>query len=222
MARNRSSGYIHIMNKINILLVEDEALVREGLHSLLKKEDFVREVYQAGTNQEFFEKMAIHPIDLILLDLRLQGSSGLDILTAMKKKRTQPRVIAVTGLEGVEVIIHLLKSGVNGIVFKLDGYKEILAAIRSVMTSGSYFTEKILKVIQVNAARWDSAPPVTLTFHEKELLQTIAAGMTTKEISQQLKMSEATAETYRIRLNRKLGASNTAALLAFAYKNGLL
>lgn len=222
MAFKGSFGYIHIMNKINILLVEDEVLVREGLHSLLKKEDFVKEVYQAGTTQEFFEKMAIHPIDLILLDLRLQGSSGLELLTAMKKKRTQPKVIAVTGLEGVEVIIHLLKSGVNGIVFKLDGYKEILSAIRSVITSGSYFTEKILKVIQVNAARWDSAPPVTLTFHERELLKSIAAGMTTKEISKALKMSEATTETYRIRLNRKLGASNTAALLAFAYRNGLL
>ena len=210
------------MNKINILLVEDEVLVREGLHSLLKKEDFVREVYQAGTHQEFFEKMAVHSIDLILLDLRLQESSGLDILAEMKKKRTQPKVIAVTGLEGVEVIIHLLKSGVNGIVFKLDGYSEILAAIRSVITSGSYFTEKILKVIQVNAARWDTAPPVTLTFHEQELLKSIAAGMTTKEISKQLKMSEATTETYRIRLNRKLGVSNTAALLAFAYRNGLL
>jgi len=210
------------MNKINILLVEDEVLVREGLHSLLKKEDFVKEVYQAGSHLEFFEKMAVHPIDLILLDLRLQGSSGLELLAALKKKRTQPKVIAVTGLEGVEVIIHLLKSGVNGIVFKLDGYKEILSAINSVLSSGSYFTEKILKVIQVNAARWDTAPPVMLTFHETELLKSIAAGMTTKEISLQLKMSEATAETYRIRLNKKLGAGNTAALLAFAYRNGLL
>ena len=210
------------MDKITILLVEDEALVREGLHSLLKKEPFVKEVYQAGTSLEFYEKMAIHPIDIILLDLRLQGASGLDLLASMKKKRVQPKIVAVTGLEGVEIIIHLLKAGVNGIVFKLDGYKEILGAIKSVMETGSYFTEKILKVIQTNAARWDSAPELTLSFHERELLKSIAAGMTTKEISEQLKMSESTTETYRMRLIRKLGASNTAALLAFAYRNGLL
>ena len=210
------------MDKITILLVEDEALVREGLHSLLKKEPFVKEVYQAGTSLEFYEKMAIHPIDLILLDLRLQGSSGLDLLASMKKKRVQPKVVAVTGLEGVEVVIHLLKAGVNGIIFKLDGYKEILAAIKSVMETGSYFTEKILRVIQSNAARWDTAPMLDLSFHEKELLRAIAAGMTTKEISRQLKMSESTTETYRMRLTRKLGASNTAALLACAYRNGLL
>jgi DNA-binding NarL/FixJ family response regulator len=210
------------MDKINILLVEDEALVREGIHSLLKKEAFVKEVYQAGTSLEFYEKMAIHPIDIILLDMRLQGASGLDLLASMKKKRVQPKVVAVTGLEGVEIIIHLLKAGVNGIVFKLDGYKEILAAIKSIMETGSYFTEKILKVIQANAARWDTAPTLNLTYHEKELLKSIAAGMTTKEISKQLKMSESTTETYRMRLIRKLGASNTAALLAFAYRNGLL
>jgi DNA-binding NarL/FixJ family response regulator len=166
--------------------------------------------------------MANQPIDLILLDLRLQGSSGLELLASMKKKRVQPKIIAVTGLEGVEIIIHLLKAGVNGIVFKLDGYKEILTAIRTIMETGSYFTEKILKVIQANASRFDSAPALDLSFHEKELLKSIAAGMTTKEISKQLKMSESTTETYRMRLIRKLGASNTAALLAFAYRNGLL
>jgi DNA-binding NarL/FixJ family response regulator len=210
------------MDQITILLVEDEVLVREGMHSLLKKEPFVKEVYQAGTSLEFYEKMAIHPIDLILLDLRLQGSSGLELLASMKKKRVQPKVIAVTGLEGVEIIIHLLKAGVNGIVFKLDGYKEILTAIRTIMETGSYFTEKILKIIQANASRFDTAPTLDLSFHEKELLKSIAAGMTTKEISKQMKMSESTTETYRMRLIRKVGASNTAALLAFAYRNGLL
>lgn len=210
------------MNRVNLLLVEDEALVREGLHALLKKEDFVREIYEAGSHKDFYEKMAIHPIDLILLDLRLQGSSGLDLLAQMRKKKEQPKIIAVTGLEGVEIIIHLLKSGVNGVVFKLDGYKEILAAIKAVLTTGSYFTDKILKIIQTNAARWDSAPSVRLTFHEQELLRCIANGMTTKQIAVNLKMSDATAETYRIRLIRKVGATNTAALLAYAYRNGLL
>src|SRR5689334_22302922 len=101
--------YIDRMNRINILVVDDEALVREGLVALLKREDFVREVYEATCLRECYEKMAVHRIDLILLDMRLQGASGLEILVALKKKRVPPKMIAVTGLEGAEVVIALLK-----------------------------------------------------------------------------------------------------------------
>lgn len=211
------------MNRINILIIDDEALVREGLVSLLKREDFVREVHEASCLRECYEKMAVHRINLILLDMRLQGASGLDILTALKKKRVPPKMIAVTGLEGAEVVIALLKKGIDGIVHKLDGYREILAAIRAVMgPHGTYFQEKTIKIIQNNAARWDAAPPVTLTYHERDLLKAIAMGYTTKEISAHMKMAEATTETYRVRLIRKLNVGNTAALLAYAYRNGML
>jgi two-component system response regulator DegU len=79
-----------------------------------------------------------------------------------------------------------------------------------------------LNVIQANAHRWDQVPPVVLNFLEKELLKAIASGLTTKEIASQLKMSDATAETYRIRLIRKVGVQNTAGLMAYAYRNGIL
>lgn len=136
------------MNKINILIIDDEALLREGLTALLKKEDFVRDVHEASCLRECYEKMAVHRIDLILLDIRLQGASGLEVLTGLKKKRIPPKMIAVTGLEGAEVVIALLKKGIDGIVHKLDGYKEIVAAIKSVMgPHGTYFQEKTIKII---------------------------------------------------------------------------
>jgi DNA-binding NarL/FixJ family response regulator len=86
----------------------------------------------------------------------------------------------------------------------------------------SYFPANILRIIQSNAQRWDDVPGVILTFQEKELLKAIASGATTKEIGPQLKMSPATAETYRTRLMKKVGVPNTAALLAYAYRNGIL
>lgn len=128
----------------------------------------------------------------------------------------------LTGLEGTELLMNLLKAGVHGIVYKLDGYKEILKTIQAVMDKGSYFSQKVLNVIQANAHRWDQVPPVVLNFLEKELLKAIASGLTTKEIASQLKMSDATAETYRIRLIRKVGVQNTAGLMAYAYRNGIL
>ena len=210
------------LKRINILLLEDEILIRQGMRSLLEKEDFIREIFEAGNAQEFNQEISKHGVDVILMDIKLPGTKGLELLNDLVRKEDHPKVIAVTGLEGIELIINLLKSGVNGIVFKLDGYSEILTAIKEVMVNGHYFQEKITGIIQANTHRWDHMPPVLLNFQENELLLGIASGLTTKEMAIQLKMTEATTETYRTRLIKKLGVPNTAGLLAYAYRNGLL
>lgn len=210
------------MEKVNILIVDDEVLMRDGMKSLLAKEDFVKNIVEADSVESFNEKLSTSAIHIILLDIRLQKTSGMELLSVLKQHKVQPKVIVVTGLEGVELMINLLKAGVDGIVFKLDGYQEIIKTIKSVLNNENYFPEKILKIIQVNSHRWDEVPPVVLTFQEKELLRCIAGGMTTKEMAQTLKMTEATAETYRVRLIKKVGLPNTASLLAYSYRNGIL
>jgi DNA-binding NarL/FixJ family response regulator len=209
------------MQKLNFLLVEDEALIREGLRSLLEKEDFVRDVYEASNTKEFKAHLNKN-IDFVIMDFRLIDTNGLDLLASLKKEPIQPKVIMLTGLEGAELLMNLLKAGAHGIVYKLDGYKEILATIKGVLEKGSYFSPKILGIIQANAHRWDHIPPVVLSASERDLLKAIASGLTTKEIASQLKLTDSTAETYRIRLIKKMGVQNTAGLIAYAYRNGVL
>lgn len=210
------------MKRINVLLVEDEVLIREGLRSLLEKEDFVLEVYEAGNAPEYREQIACKSVDIVLLDIKLPGTKGLELVSDITRRPNHPKVIVVTGLEGVELIINLLKAGVHGIVFKLDGYTEIVKTITEVLKSGHYFQDKITRIIQTNSHRWDHIPPVVLSYQDNELLKIIANGRTTKEMAMELKMTEATTETYRTRLIRKLGVPNSAALLAYAYRNGIL
>ena len=210
------------MKKINILLVDDEVLIRQGLRSLLEKEDFIGHIFEAGNADEFHRQVAEHPLDIILLDVRLPGVKGPDLLGSVVTRPVAPKVIAVTGMEGVELVINLLKSGVSGIVFKLDGYAEISKAVCEVMKSGHYFQEKITRIIETNSHRWDHVPPISLSYQENELVQIIASGLTTKEMATKLRMTEATTETYRTRLLKKLGVPNTAALLAYAFRNGIL
>jgi DNA-binding NarL/FixJ family response regulator len=210
-----------LTSKLNFLLVEDEALIREGLRSLLEKETFVKEIHEASNAQEFKEQIK-KEIDIVLMDFRLVDTNGLDLLTLLKKEVNQPKVIMLTGLEGTELLMNLLKAGVSGIVYKLDGYKEILTTIKGVLMTGSYFSPKVLNIIQTNAHRWGHMPPVVLTLPERDLLKAIASGLTTKEIASVLKMSESTAETYRMRLIKKMGVLNTAGLIAYAYRNGIL
>jgi DNA-binding NarL/FixJ family response regulator len=209
------------MRKLNFLLVEDEALIREGLRSLLEKESFVRNVFEASNVVEFVAHLK-SPVDIAVMDYRLPDTNGLELISMLKKDPREVKVIMLTGIEGSELILNLLKAGVHGIIHKLDGYKEIRNAIQAVSENGSYFPDRIVEVIRSNAHRWDNVPPVVLNFHEDELLSAIASGLTTKQIAIQLKMSASTAETYRIRLIRKLGVHNTAGLLAYAYRNGIL
>jgi DNA-binding NarL/FixJ family response regulator len=210
------------MSKINVLIVDDEALIREGLRSLLEKEPFVDRIFEAADADEFHAHISNNKIHVVLLDIRLRNTTGVELLESIRKLEPRPKTIAVTGMEGVELIIHLLKGGVDGIVYKLDGYAEIRKTIKSTLSSGNYFPDKILKIIQSNAKQWDNIPTVVLTMQELDILKALARGSITKEIANELKMAEATAETYRVRLIRKVGVPNTAALLAYAYRNGIL
>ena len=210
-----------LTTKLNFLLVEDEALIREGLRSLLEKENFVKEIYDASNANEFKQQIK-NDIDIVLMDFRLIDTNGLDLLALLKKEVNEPKVIMLTGLEGTELLMNLLKAGVSGIVYKLDGYKEILSTIKGVLTTGSYFSPKVLSIIQTNAHRWDNMPPVVLTLPERDLLKAIASGLTTKDIASLLKISGSTAESYRKRLKKKMGVLNTAGLIAYAYRNGIL
>jgi DNA-binding NarL/FixJ family response regulator len=209
------------MRALSILLVEDEALIREGLRALLQKENFVNEVFEAADGREFRELIKKN-IDIVLMDFRLGNTNGLDLLAVLKKEKPNVKIIMLTGLEGTELLMNLLKSGANGIVYKLDGYSQILATIKGVMEEGSYFSSKMLNLIQTNSHRWDHVPPVVLSLPERDLLKAIASGHTTKQIATLLKMSESTTETYRIRLIKKMGVLNTAGLIAYAYRNGIL
>jgi DNA-binding NarL/FixJ family response regulator len=206
---------------MNFLLVEDEALLREGLRALLEREPFVKTIFEASNAREFLSQIK-NDIDFVLLDFRLIDTNGLDLLAELKKELNQPKVIMITGLEGPGLLMNLLKAGVDGIVYKLDGYREILTTIKGVLENGSYFSPKILGIIQANAHRWDHMPPVVLTVSEREMLKAIASGLTTKELASLLKLSDSTAETYRIRLIKKVGVLNTAGMIAYAYRNGIL
>jgi DNA-binding NarL/FixJ family response regulator len=210
------------MAEINILIVDDEVLLRQGLKVMLEKEKFINAIFEAGNEQEFTYELISRRIDVVLLDVRLRDTNGLELLKTLQHLNKEPKVIAVTGLDGVEVVINLLRAGVHGIVYKLDGYEEICKTIQAVMRSEIYYPVNILKIIQANVNQWEDVPTVLLSKPEKNLLKAIASGSTTKEIASELKMSAATTETYRVRLMRKLGVSNTAALLAYAFRNGIL
>lgn len=210
------------MKKLNLLLADDETLVRDGMKSLLEKEPFIRNIYEASSGQEVMDVMSVYKIDLLLLDIRMPGLNGTEIIQKIRQHNDYLKIIVVTGLDGVELVINLLRLGVNGIVYKLHGFNEILKSILSVMERGSYYPDQVLGVIKQHAERWENVPPVSLSEKDKLLLCAIVDGLTTKQMADKLHMSERTAETYRQRLIKKVGMQNTAGLIAYAFRNGII
>lgn len=210
------------MKTLKILLAEDEALVRQGIKALLEKNVPGATLYEAGDGYEVIRLLQEHPIDVVLLDIRMPGKSGMETLLEIKKSFRKTSVIVVTGLEGTELILNLLRDGIHGFVQKINGVEEVMKAIRAVLSGGRYFSENVMQAIQTHADRWETVPPVN--FHERELklLKAMAEGLTTKEIADRHHISVRTAETNRQRLLDKTQSLNTAGLLAYAFRNGII
>jgi DNA-binding NarL/FixJ family response regulator len=196
------------MKKINLLVADDEKVVREGLCSLLKQEPFVYVTEQT--------------IELVLLDMRMPEMSGREVARILCKKHPLIKVIAFTGLDGHDLVLSLLNIGVHSIVNKLNGYDEIVKAIKQVFETGSYLPENILKIISQYASRWKEVPTKTLDEKDIMIIQALIDGESTKQLAEKLNISRDTAEKRRQRLLNKVGVPNTASLIAFAFRNGII
>lgn len=210
------------MNNLTLLLAEDEALVRQGIRAMLEKEGIASKIYEAATGQEALVILQQNPVDIVLLDIRMPGKSGIETLKEIKKIFPKTPIIVVTGLEGTELILNLLKAGVHGFVQKMNGFDEILKALTAIADGGRYFSEEVMGVIRNYSDHWDTPPPVQFKDRDLKLLKVIAEGLTSKEIADKFHMSVRTAETNRQRLLEKTRSLNTAGLIAYAYRNGII
>jgi two-component system, NarL family, response regulator NreC len=210
------------MKKLNLLLAEDETLVREGMVSLLRSQDFTGKLYETTNGADTLECIRQCHIDLLLLDVKLPDMHGLQIVRRLHEISDSTRILVITGLEGHELILNLLKSGVNGVVFKLDGFTELTKAIVEITSGGVYYSEQVQHVIRHYSDKLYLAPALYLNERDVLLLKSIISGDTTKQVADKLNMSVRTTETYRQRLLKKIGVPNTAALVAYAFRNGLI
>jgi DNA-binding NarL/FixJ family response regulator len=210
------------MEPKDFLMVEDEAMIRQLLRPLLQTEPFVRNIYEAR-NRDEFEALLSKNIDIVLLDMKLRETHGLDLIPIIKKKSKDIKIIVVTGKEGKQLMSDLVDLGVHGIVYKLEGYTELRKAILESIRGKCYLTPRALEILVESRPEYKKGHAIKkLKKTDHEILRHIAAGLTSKDIAKKCKMTLETVETYRKRLLQKANVPNTAALLVWAYENGLL
>jgi len=205
----------------HILLVDDHMLVRQGLRALLEKEDFTV-VAEGANGQEAILLAEEYFPDVAILDLAMPVLNGLDAAVEILHANPKIKVILLTMHPEEHYVLAALRVGIKGYVLKSHAAKDLIQAIQEVYRGTAYLSPGISQTV-VDAYLSKSALPAdSLTRRERQVLQLVAEGNTTKEVAGLLGVSIKTAESHRTRLMDKLDIHGTAGLVRFAIRQGLI
>ena len=206
---------------IQVLLADDHLIVRQGLRALLEREGF-RVVGEAADGREAVHLAGGSHPDVAILDLAMPSLNGLD--AARELLRADPRMKAILLTMHTEdpYVLEALRAGVSGYVLKTQAGDDLIQAIREVLRGSIYLSPGVSRAV-VDAYRAKSdLPPDPLSPREREVLQLVAEGKTTKEVASLLGVSVKPAESHRTRIMAKLDIHETAGLVRYAIRRGLV
>ncbi|MCA0375250.1 MAG: response regulator transcription factor [Gemmatimonadetes bacterium] len=201
-----------------LVLVDDHALVRRGLAMLLRIDARYEVVAEARSGEDALEVIAREHPDLVLLDLNLPGIDGLETLRRLRAQGRTCRVLIVSMHDEHHLVGEALRNGADGYLLKDSMDEELFHAIEVLLRGQRYLAKAIDRSRVVTAANKGNAP----TAREYEVLQLIAAGLTTGEVAVRLRISPHTATRHRANLMHKLEAHNQVELLRNASRRGFL
>jgi len=211
--------------RVRVLLADDHTLVRKGLVSLLLESGECEVVAEAADGLEAVEKAQASRPDVAILDLSMPRLPGLEAVRRIHEALPQTRVLVLTAHEEEEYILPIVRAGASGYLIKDSAVAELLAAVRALHAGHGYFGPQAARVLAEQYRHPDRAtddPYGQLTPREREVFHLVIEGKTTKETARALGISVKTADNHRYRLMDKLGVHNTAELVRYAARRGLI
>ncbi|MCC6995624.1 MAG: response regulator transcription factor [Deltaproteobacteria bacterium] len=208
---------------LRILLLDDHAMVREGLRRILAHELAPDRLGEAATAETALELLAREAWDLLLLDLSLAGRSGLDVLVEVRQRWPDVRVLVVSMHAEREFVLRALKAGASGYITKDQASAELVQAVRKLLAGGRYLSDAVTgHLVEDLTHDRGAAPHEALSPREFEILRALASGRTVSELARDLAISVKTVSTYRARVAEKLGLTSNAELIRYAIEHGLV
>lgn len=210
--------------KVRVLVADDHTLVRLGLVSLLVESGEYIVVAEAADGLEAVEKAYATLPEVAVIDLAMPRLSGLEAIRRIHEELPEVRLLALTVHEEDEYVLSAVRAGASGYLAKNSAVSELLAAVRALHAGQGYFGPQAARVL---AQQYRQPAPVAepygaLSPREREVFHLVVDGRTTKEIARDLGISVKTADNHRYRLMEKLGVHNTAELVRYAARRGLL
>jgi NarL family two-component system response regulator LiaR len=212
------------VSPIRVLLVDDHAVLREGLRSLLSLQEDIQVVGEAGDGQVALELAEQLRPDVVVMDIAMPNMDGLEATRRLKQAHPRMRVLILTQHDNREYIFSLLQAGAAGYVLKKAGGAEVVAGIRSVFREGAFLPPEVAREVMDRYVQSPSVEtgPSPLTGREIQVLRLIAEGMSNKEIARQLNLSVKTVMAHRTNLMEKLDIHNRTELVKYAIRQGLV
>ena len=213
------------MKKITILLADDHKIVRDGLCALLEREADFTVVAAVQDGRTALEKVTALAPSVAILDIGMPDLNGIEAARRIKAARPQTLVIGLSMHADRRFIAEMLRAGASGYLLKDCAFEELNRAIRAVVGGGTWLSPRIAGTViedYINQLAANApAPAGTLSDREREVLQLIAEGMTTKQIALKLGVSTKTIETHRQNIMHKLDVHSVAELTKYAIREGI-
>ncbi|HXD16251.1 MAG TPA: response regulator transcription factor [Vicinamibacterales bacterium] len=207
---------------IRILIADDHPVIRQGVRQIASGTDDLRVVDDAIDARTLLEKARAVEHDIVLLDLSMPGTNGLDVLKQLRRERPKIPVLILTMYAEDQFAIRALKAGASGYVVKACEPAELIGAVRRVAAGGRYISMEVAEGLARHLADDTDKPPhERLSDREYEVFRLIAAGKSTREISATLSLSVKTIGTYRTRIFEKMAMKTVAELAAYVVRNQL-
>ncbi len=208
-----------------IVVVDDHKLFREGLISLIKQQKGMNVVGEAENGRQALKVVKQTGPDIVIIDVAMPDMNGIEATKKIKKGNEKVQVLALSMHGDGKYVIEILKAGASGYILKDSAFEEIESAIKSVLDGKNYLSPLISDTIVLQYIRRGSSVEnsvfETLSNREREILQLIAEGHSTKEIAFKLNVSIKTIDTHRHNIMKKVGVKSIANLVKYAIKEGI-
>jgi DNA-binding NarL/FixJ family response regulator len=210
-------------NMKRLVIIEDQTAIREMLAEILRMDPSFKLVGESGDGQRAYQLCLETKPDVIVLDAKLPGLNGVDLLRRLTKVLANLRVLVFSGHENPVLVREMLEAGAHGFVEKTAGLLEFKKGLETVANGGTYFGPAVAALLRnVVANPGASASADFLTDREREILQLVAESYSTKEIAAKLSISVKTVDNHRTNLMRKLNLHDVASLTRYALEIGLI
>ncbi len=213
------------MGALRILIADDHEVARRGIRSLLETHSGWEICGEAKDGREAVELGGALKPDIFLLDIGMPNLNGLDAARQILAVNPDARILILTIHDSEQVVREVLSAGARGFLLKSDAGRDLLAAVEALQQRRTFFTPRVAQMMLEGYLRPqtdDLANQHVLTPREREVIQLVAEGKTTKEIASALNLSVKTAETHRTNLMRKLDLHSVADLTLYAVRNGIV
>jgi DNA-binding NarL/FixJ family response regulator len=216
------------MSTLKVLLADDHEIVRRGLRSILETQRDCEVVGEAADGRQAVALVKELNPDIVILDISMPSLNGLEATRQILKIRPQTKVLILTVHEADPLIRDVLDAGARGYILKTDAGRDLVSAVESLRRNKTFFTSRVSQMILDGFLKGDSRPAdsvgggIRLTPRQREIVQLLAEGKSSKEVAVALDLSVKTAETHRANIMRKLDCHSVSEVVRYAIRNKII